>query len=496
MDSGPLRRIVAANYPLPGLRPGRSGPDAPGPDDPLAVVAVGPAGALRRELLAGLLDTVPELLTVPAGSYLVLHHDRTPTRMAYVPGLRQPHRFTADPFGVGPVPTRPPRRVELASADPLLRHFSLVDAPDTDQLGPAAVRVLLDVVDRAGALLWVTAADQTFTAAELHLLAEVAARQVAVFFVLTPAAPGRFPDPGDEPAESYLDPVAITLHAHRVALLSAVPALAGAAWLAPDATDLGPLRRALVDWAVQEGLRRASSQPPPGIGGNRRVPVRPGVERDDWADRLEREVRAHVQRIRQDLALELANIHLRAVQEIVFGVGCVGLPHLLDRELHALSLQATAACDRAVDRILDDAFVRVLGRPADDDVRRRVVTAVQFGFTDPPTEHGRNRVLLVTSTAGVAALTGPGATDALAAFAGPGRTALLPPVGLALSGSCYQYWRTPANDDTGQARSWVQRALREIELELQRQVSGRFEAFRLSLTTVLNDAVEHGILLA
>ncbi|MEH1013489.1 hypothetical protein V6U90_10295 [Micromonospora sp. CPCC 206060] len=496
MESGPLRRIVAANYPLPGLRSGRSGPNAPGPDDPLAVVAVGAAGAFRRELLAALLDTVPELLTVPSGSYLVLHHDRTPTRTAYVPGLRQPYGYTADPFGPGPVLTRPPRRVELATPDPLLRHFSLIDAPDTDQLGPAAVRVLLDVVDRAGALLWVTAADQTFTAAELELLTEVAARQVAVFFVLTPVTPDWTPDPGGDPAERHLDPVAITLHAHRVALLSAVPALAGACWLAPDATDLGPLRRALVDWAAQEGLRRASSQPPPGIGGNRRVPVRPGVERDDWAARLDREVRTHVQRIRQDLALELANIHLRVVQEIVFGAGCVGLPYLLDRELHALSLLATTACDRAVDRILDDAFVRVLGRQAEDDVRRRVVTAVQWGFADPPTEHERDRVLLVTSTAGVAALTGPGATDALPAFVGAGRTGLLPPVGLALSGSCYQYWRSPANNDVGQARSWAQRALREIELELQRQVSRRFEAFRVSLTSVLGDAVEHGILLA
>ena len=58
--------------------------------------------------------------------------------------------------------------------EPLLRHFAVLDTPDTATLGVAGSRVLLDAVGRAGALLFVIAADQAFTAAELNLLAEVA----------------------------------------------------------------------------------------------------------------------------------------------------------------------------------------------------------------------------------------------------------------------------------------------------------------------------------
>ena len=67
---------------------------------------------------------------------------------------------------------------------------------------------------------------------------------------------------------------------------------------------------------------------------------------------------------------------------------------------------------------------------------------------------------------------------------------------VALSGGCWQHWRTPGNDDPNTARAWAQRALREVELELTREVSRRFDVIRLSLDAVLSDAVDHGILLA
>ncbi|MEK8107849.1 hypothetical protein NKG94_27735 [Micromonospora sp. M12] len=206
--------------------------------------------------------------------------------------------------------------------------------------------------------------------------------------------------------------------------------------------------------------RRCFRPARPGRGGRR-----PG----DWSERLDRQTRSCAQRIRQHLALELANIHLRAVQEIVFGVGCAGLPDLLDREMAAVSLLATAQCDQAVRGIVVDIASRVLGAPPSEGVRRRIATAVQYGLADDRPGHELDRVLLITSTAGVAGLTGPEAIDAVASYPAASRDEVLPPVAVALSGGCWQQWRTPGKDDHNAARAWSQRAVREVELGLSRR---------------------------
>ncbi|SCE77621.1 hypothetical protein GA0070607_1429 [Micromonospora coriariae] len=516
MKQGPLPSVDSsgdmagpADLPRCGPLPTRVGVTGPAPDEPLGVVAVGPAGAERRGVLATLLGLDPVMLTVPAGSWLVVRHAKAPTRAAYVPGYRQPHSYGADRDAAGPALARPPRRVELSVPEPLLRHFTLIDTPDTGTLGVAGGRVLLDAVGRAGALLFVIAADQAFTAAELNLLAEVAPTPVKVVFAVTPGAAGWAPladgtatteDAGASvpPAHGVpgkVDPVAVTVAAHRAALLAAVPSLASSRWFPiDDAESAADLRRALVGWAAQEGLQRASADPPVLPGQHDRVSVvsDPG----DWSEQLERQTRSCAQRIRQHLALELANAHLRVVQEIVFGVGSAGLPELLDREMAALSLLATAQCDHAVRGIVADAAARVLGAPPTEGVRRRIATAVQYGLTDHRPGRDLDRVLLITSTAGVASLTGPEAIDALDGYPRASRDEVLPPVAVALSGGCWQQWRTPGNDDHNAARAWSQRALREVELGLSREISRRFEVIRLSLGAVLSDAVDHGILLA
>ncbi|MGW3609799.1 hypothetical protein ACWD6N_07895 [Micromonospora sp. NPDC005163] len=516
MKQGPLPSVDSpgdmagpADLPRCGPLPTRIGVTGPAPDEPLGVVAVGPAGAERRGVFATLLGLDPVMLTVPAGSWLVVRHAKAPTRAAYVPGYRQPHSYGADRDAAGPALARPPRRVELSVPEPLLRHFTLVDTPDTGTLGVAGGRVLLDAVGRAGALLFVIAADQAFTAAELNLLAEVAPAAVKVVFAVTPGAAGWAPLPDGAattedagasvpPAHGgpgKVDPVAVTVAAHRAALLAAVPSLASARWFpVDDAESAADLRRALVGWAAHEGLRRASADPPVLPGQHDRVSVvsDPG----DWSEQLDRQTRSCAQRIRQHLALELANARLRVVQEIVFGVGCVGLPELLDREMAALSLLATAQCDHAVRGIVADAAARVLGAPPAGGVRRRIATAVQYGLTDHRPGRDLDKVLLITSTAGVASLTGPEAIDALDGYPRASRDEVLPPVAVALSGGCWQQWRTPGNDDHNAARAWSQRALREVELGLSREISRRFEVIRLSLGAVLSDAVDHGILLA
>lgn len=524
MKPGPLSPV---DLPNPGRTgdsprcvplPTRLGAGEPSPEEPLAVVVAGPAGAGRRELLAGLLDVDPGMLVAPEGSYLLVNHARVATRAAYVPGYRQPHSYGVDPLAAGPALARPPRRVELSLPNPLLRHFSMLDTPDTGALGVAGNRVLLETVGRAGALLFVISADQAFTAAELTLLSEVARARVEVHFTVTPGAAG-WTAPADGPAVTDdsgasepsavrrggtaprsagrpVDPAEVCLAAHRAALLSAVPDLAAARWHAVLPTDHAPLRRALVGWAADEGLRRSSVRPPEPPGAHGKVPVVPGLDVGDLVERLDRRTRACAQRIRQHLALELANIHLRVVQEIVFGVGCAGLPQLLDREMEALSLLATAQCDEAARSVVDETAARAFGAPLAEGVRRRITHAVRWGLADYPAGRELDKVLLVTSTAGVAGLAGGGAFEALAGFPGADRDEVLPPVGVALSGGCWQHWRLPGNDDPNGARSWAQRALREVELELSREVSRRFEVIRLSLGAVLADAVDHGILLA
>ncbi|SCL53045.1 hypothetical protein GA0070606_2060 [Micromonospora citrea] len=499
----------AATRPHRGPLPTRLGVTEPGPEEPLAVVAVGPAGAGRPEVLAGLLRLEPAMLTVPAGSWLVVRHSRVPTRAAHVPGYRQPHSYGADRFAAGPALARPPRRVELSLPEPLLRHFRLVDTPDTGALGVAGARLLLDAAGRSGAVLFVIAADQAFTAGELSLLAELARARVEVFFAVTPGSAGWAPVPeaattegtgasvapvGSGTAAAPVDPVAVTVEAHRVALLAAVPALARARWFPVADGDGADLRRALVGWAADEGLRRASVEPPVQPGAHGRVPV--AADPGDWSERLDRQARSCAQRIRQHLALELANTHLRVVQEIVHGVGCAGMPQLLDREMEALSLLATAQCDHAVGRLVEEAAGRVLGAPLSEGVRRRLFFALRWGLAEHGSGPELDRVLLVTSTGGVAGLTGAGASDALASCPGVERAEVLPPVAVALSGGCWQHWRSPGNHDPNAARAWAQRALREVELELSREVSRRLDVVRLSLDGVLADAVDHGILLA
>ncbi|MFY1626944.1 hypothetical protein ACN268_27660 [Micromonospora sp. WMMD735] len=511
MTDDPSDHPDAVGLPARGPIPAEPPAAEADPDEPLAVVAAGPAGAARREVLAALLGVPAGMLVTPAGSHLLVRHARVATRAAYVPGYRQPHSYSADQAAAGPALARAPRRVELSLPEQLLRHFAVLDTPDTDTLGVAGGRVLLDAVVRSGALLFVIGADQAFTAADLHLLTEVARTRVRVFFVVTPGAGGwaaaepaatddtgvALPtSPGGPPAGGPVDPVAVTVAAHRATLLAAVPGLAEANWYPVHRAEHPALRRALVGWSAIEGLRRASSRPPVPPGAHGRVPVAPDAPGDDWADGLERQSRLRARRIRQQLALELANIHLRTVQEIVFGVGCAGLPQLLDRELEALSLLATEQQDRAVRDILDGATVRIFGAPLAEGVRQRIGAAVRWGLADHPSGQELDRVLLVTGTAGVAVLPGAGALDALLGHPGAPRTEVLPRIGVALSGGCWQHWRSPGNDDPNAARSWAQRALREVELELSREVSRRFEAFRLALDAVLTDAVDHGILLA
>jgi hypothetical protein len=428
----------------------RVDPVEPLPDEPTAVVV---AGGGRGPLVHALLGASGPAPDAPESSYLVIQPGSRVAAWAYVPGARLPQPYDlAGPKSGGFV--RPPRRVELSLPDPLLRHFRLIRAPDMSTLDLAGGRIMLDVVRRAGALVY--AGDDGH-----DLVSQVAESGVSVFRAARGGgADGRAFD------------------------------------LGPDMADVARLRRALVEWAGAEALARASANPPMLQGAVGTVRVTGGAHESGWSERLDRACVAAAHTVRQRLAIELANVHLRGVQEIVFGVGSAGLPDVLDREMHAVSLRAVAECDAAVDRILDDALTQVLGGIPPEGVRRRVALAVrrevagEGGASDPA------RVLLVTSTAGVATVTGTGAVTALAAYRDESDRAVLPPLGVALSGACYQYWAAPDRADQGHTRSWLQQAVRGVELELLSEVTRRFEAVRRSLNALLTEAVDHGILLA
>ncbi|BCJ64210.1 hypothetical protein [Polymorphospora rubra] len=460
------------------VRP-RSTLAAPIPDEPLVVVVTGPAAARPGTVLGALLGApLPVPADRPGDAFVVVRHAERRAVAAYLPGRRapQPYGSTAP----GSAPARPPRRIEVSLPDPLLRHLALVEAPDTGTLDAAATRVLLDVAGR-GALLFVTAAGHHPDGPEVALLAGAARAGVPVLFAGTPA--------GDPAADAGAG-----LDAQRAAVTAAVPALAGAPWFAVrGGTDPAELRRALVERAGVADLRRVADRSPvPATGGAVRVAA--DALEPDWAAWLDRLVRSAAHLARQRLAVELAGLHLRCLRDIVAGAGPAGLPDRLDRELHALSLRAVATAGTDLTRIVDETARHVFGR-ADREIRDRLVDAVRHGLSDDPAVADLERVLLVTTTAGVASVTGPAAVAALSAYPVPPGRALLPPFGMALSAGCYGHWRNPANADPARARAWLQRAVRATELELLAETSRRYGAAGRALSLVITEAVDHGILL-
>ena len=466
-------------------------------------------------MLAALLGLEPGMLAVPAGSCLVVDHARVPTRAAYVPGYRQPHSYGADPPAAGPALARPPRRVELSLPDPLLRHFAVLDTPDTGSLGVAGGRVLLDAVGRAGALLFVISADQAFTAAELHLLAEVDRAAVAGLLRGHPRgdrlgrAAGRHDGDG---GRGGVRPVGRPYRLRRAGVRSTrsrspsrrtgppcwppCRASPGPAGIPPGRPTTPALRRALVGWAADEGLRRASAQPPVLPGEHGRVARCRASTRVSsvtaWTARSGPAPSGSASTWRWSWPTSTSGACRRSSS----GSAPPACRSCWTGSWRRLSLLATAQCDQAVRAVLDEAAARVFGAPLAEGVRQRIAKAVRWGLADHPAGQELDRVLLVTSTAGVAGLSGAGAVDALAGLPAAARVEVLPPVGVALSGGCWQHWRGPGNDDPNGARSWAQRALREVELELSSEVSRRFEVIRSLVGAVLADAVDHGILLA
>ena len=417
------------------------------------------------------------------------------------------------PAAAGPALARPPRRVELSLPEPLLRHFAWSTRPDTGTLGVAGGRVLLDAAGRAGALLFVIAADQAFTAAELHLLAEVARDRGARSSSRSPPARRGWAPVADGTATTEGAGASVAAGRARGrptggpgrgdgrgAPGGAAGRGAGAGrgrWFPVAAADTAAdLRRALVGWAAARGCagRAPTRRCLPGqhgrVAGGRRAgrlvraarppgPLlrpadppapRPGAGEHPPAGRPGDRLRGRLRR--------------PAGAARPGDGGAVAAGHRPVRRGGARASSTTPPPGSSARR-----WPRACGAGSPPPC--------SWGLADHRAGHELDRVLLVTSTAGVAELTGAGAVDALRQLSRRRPvTRCSRRSAVALSGGCWQHWRSPGNDDPSAARAWAQRALREVELELSREMSRRFEVVRLSLGVVLSDAVDHGILLA
>ncbi|WP_431884131.1 hypothetical protein [Micromonospora gifhornensis] len=454
-----------------------------GPDEPAAVVFVGPRLGGRRGLIGALLGVPAPEPPVPVGGFLVFRHGYEASSVAFTPGTRGPQLYHEDPPNSSP--PRPPRRVELSLPNSLLRHFVIVDTPDTETLGWAGRKVVLDAARRGGALVYVTSADQSPSSADLGLLAEIAQAPVTPYFVVTPSVDDNWL-PIDRTAEhDGFNPTVIARDACRIALLSAVPTLNDARWftMESDSDDIAQLRRALVAWAGDEHLRRVNRNSHTVFGATQPCIRSRKVQ---GADQFGENLQACARRIRQEVSLEISRLHLRCVQRLLFGDGHSGFPEFLDCELQALALFVRAACSRGVATLVQRWPTYFLAEAAPGDDAQRWPTTGEHQASHYSWQS--DTLLIVTSEAGIASMVGPGVVTGIAASSDDFGD-LLPTIDLALSGGCYQAWRNFDRIDTGAARAWVQRVLREVERELSRAIARQFEMLRFVLTSAQADRV-------
>jgi hypothetical protein len=440
------------------------------------------AGEGHRELIADLLADAPAGTAVaeqPAAAYVLLRHGK-PAGRAYIPGHRRPRDLDESATGdAAEPPTRPPRRVALSRPVHLLEYVHLMIAPDLAP-GTAGTDVLVDAVRHSDGLVYVLDAGNPLAPDRREELTALAA----------PAATG---------TKVILVDVRDAGEAERAVIVRQVPALARATW--HRAADPAALRRELMAasaWlggaelgAAGAGIlgeREGGEAPSPRRLGSDddTLPAPPGTVRvtdDDvrWRTALHREASAQRSAAHQRLRTELAAVENRC------GTDPGALPATLDLELHALSLRTTDALDTAANGLIGAVFAEVVLDRLTEPVRARVVTAVRRHL-EP-----EDRTLLITATAGVAAVSG--AAEAVSATGVTAQT-IVPPVRVAVSGNCHLMWQYRGVPDKADARRWLHQAAQSLDRELGRAVDDRFAALVEAVEALAAEAVDHGVLLA
>jgi hypothetical protein len=448
------------------------------PDEPTAVVITGTDAGGRSAVLGALvgLDR-PVAATTPCGYVVVRHRTRGPAD-------------GCAPAGPCSAPARPPRRVDVALAHPLLRHLVLVDAPAADRLGVAGRHVLVDVAACAGAAVHVLRCGDRLTVADVEVLSALVRAGVAVFFALTPDSAGRWRGPRPRGGRIELpdcdDPAAAAIDIYRRAVTTRLPPLGDAPWhtVDPPAADAAYLRQALTDWADAEGLRRAADS----LSATPRVIAIPGTPAGSrWQDRLDEVHHGAAYAVRHHLGVELAGLHLRCAQHLDRTGDPLGLLWLLDTELQALALHTDAVTHQVLTRIVDEVLVALLTDGLPDGARTALCAALRNRI--PADEVAR--ALLVTPAGGVLIVPGQAAVTALRAYPAGADQLILPRTGVGLAGEC---WRLPALQNADEAPLPVERAVSELETVLSEEIERRFRVVRRVLEQVVAGAVHAGIL--
>jgi hypothetical protein len=484
---------------------------ATGSGAPAGVRSVAATEPVAAGSPAGREDPVPAaagaLVSLPVTSaFLLFRHADSPAAFAYVPGLRGPRPLGLAELRDGDLaavarggPGRPPRRIEVLHPADLLRRVNLVDTPGVGGFDQAYTEIVLDALDDGAGLLFVADASTALQAAELDFLAEVESRGVPVTFALTK----------------------IDAHPEWPAVLSAnlklvhdhAPGLAAASWYAlstlPDRDTAPPaaLEEAALGLAGVgvAALRRGLAEPPPSelVAPAGEAAPSPGPTQQviaahsdtRWTEVLDRELRSRAVAVGQRLAIDLATIHVRCVQESSGENGCTRLPHAFDRELHALSVRTSSAIEAAATAIMRAVFAEILDGEPNAAALARIRGATRRAIESAEGGPTWDRVLLVTATSGIAVTSGRGAVASLAAVRPrPLDDSLLPPIGVGLSAGCYAAWRS--GGERKQCRSWLQQAIHVLEGSLERECTARFDHLREALSLIAADTIDHGVLLA
>jgi hypothetical protein len=448
------------------------------PDQPIAVVITGTDAGGRSAVLGALLGLDrPVADNTPCGYVVVRHHTRG----------------RADGYaaaGPGSAPARPPRRVDVALAHPLLRHLVLVDAPAADRLGVAGRRVLIDVAACGGAAVHVLRCGNRLAVADVEVLSVLVQAGVAVFLALTPDSAGRWRGPRPRGGRIELpdcdDPAAAAIDIYRRAIAARVPPLSDAPWhtVDPPAADAAYLRQALTDWADAEGLRRAadSLSTDPGV-----IAVPDTAASSRWRARLDRVHHGAAYAVRHQLGVELAGLHLRCAQHLDRSGDPLGLLWLLDTELQALALHTDAVIHQVLTRIVDEVLVVLFTDGVPDGARAALCAALRNRIVADEVA----RALLVTPAGGVLTVPGQAAVTALRAYPAEADPLILPRTEVALAGEC---WQPPEPRNADEVPLPVERTISELETALSEEIERRFQVVRRTLKRVVTEAVHAGIL--
>jgi hypothetical protein len=283
--------------------------------------------------------------------------------------------------------------------------------------------------------------------------------------------------------------------AKRAVLTGYSPILAAAPWFTLD--ELSGLRDLLVRWGrVPAGPHQLPRQRE-GYRGEperRRGALAVGVDDEGWRELLDHELGTRKAAVLRTVAERIPVIQSRCVAELSAGRGCYGLPALLDRELHALSVRATRRLETDAAAVTAAICAQLLGTTPEQDVLALVAAALRQ-VVEADVEARPARALILTTTAGVAAVTGRAATDALAVLRPTVDDSVLAPIGGAVSPSCYQLWQHRDPQGVSRCRPWLTRALQVVEGTISGELGQRYGELHRAIATVATDAVDHGFLL-